>query len=189
MGEVLERPGRRAEVKVSRDEIVAFEFEMAPKKDGAGAHFHKQHVDSFYVVEGELELTVAGEVVHARPGDLVHVEPAVTLVQERELRARALSERAHARDALRRVHPADGRGRRSRSCGLRLLHRLAAQNAAHFSRVERVVVSELLSTAVAEQRGQAALPTRGSSSITSFERGLTAWTPPKCALRAVMPSG
>ena len=78
MGEILERPGRRAEVKVSRDEIVAFEFEMAPKKDGASVHFHKQHVDSFYVVEGELELTVASEVVHARPGDLVHVEPGVT---------------------------------------------------------------------------------------------------------------
>jgi mannose-6-phosphate isomerase-like protein (cupin superfamily) len=77
MGEILERPGRRAEVKVSRDEIVAFEFEMAPEKDGAGPHLHKRHVDSFYVVEGELELTVAGEVVHARPGDLVHVEPDV----------------------------------------------------------------------------------------------------------------
>ena len=31
MGEVLERRGRRAEVKVSRDEIVVFEFEMAPE--------------------------------------------------------------------------------------------------------------------------------------------------------------
>jgi quercetin dioxygenase-like cupin family protein len=75
MGEVLERPGRRAEVKVARDEIVVFEFEMAPEKDGAGPHFHKQHVDSFYVLDGELELTVAGEVVSARAGDLVHVEP------------------------------------------------------------------------------------------------------------------
>ena len=112
MGEVLERRGRRAEVKVSRDEIVAFEFEMAPEKDGAGPHFHKQHVDSFYVVEGELELTVAGEVVHARPGDLVHVEPGVMhSFRNARLGARALSERARARDALRRVHPADGRGR------------------------------------------------------------------------------
>ena len=77
MGEVLERSGRRAEVKVSHDEIVVFQFEMAPETNGAGPHFHKQHVDSFYVLDGELELTVAGEVVHARPGDLVHVEPDV----------------------------------------------------------------------------------------------------------------
>jgi quercetin dioxygenase-like cupin family protein len=77
VGEILERPGRRAEVKVSRDEIVAFEFEMAPEMNGAAPHFHKQHVDSFYVLEGELELTVAREVVNAHAGDLVHVEPDV----------------------------------------------------------------------------------------------------------------
>ncbi len=77
MGEILERSGRRAEVKVSRDEIVAFEFEMAPEMNGAGPHFHKQHVDSFYVLDGELALTVAGAVVQARPGDLVHIEPEV----------------------------------------------------------------------------------------------------------------
>ena len=77
MGEVLERPGRRAEVKVSRRELVLFEFEMAPETNGAGPHFHKQHVDSFYVLDGELELTVADQVVNARPGDLVHVEPDV----------------------------------------------------------------------------------------------------------------
>ena len=77
MGEVLERPGRRAEVKVSREELVVFEFHMAPKKDGAGPHFHKQHVDSFYVLDGELEFTVDGETVKAHAGELVHVEPGV----------------------------------------------------------------------------------------------------------------
>ena len=77
MGEVLERPGRRAEVKVSRDELVVFEFEMAPETDGTGPHFHKQHVDSFYVLEGELEVTVADETQHAHSGDFVHVAPGV----------------------------------------------------------------------------------------------------------------
>ena len=77
MGEVLERPGRRAEVKIAREELVMFEFEMAPEMDGAGPHFHKQHVDSFYVLEGELEVTVAGEIVHVRAGDLVHAAPGV----------------------------------------------------------------------------------------------------------------
>jgi quercetin dioxygenase-like cupin family protein len=77
MGEVLQRPGRRAEVKVARDELVVFEFDLDPKTHGAGPHFHEQHVDTFYVLEGEVELTVAGETVHARPGDLVHVPPGV----------------------------------------------------------------------------------------------------------------
>ena len=77
MGEILERPGRRAVVKVSREEIVLMEFEMEPETDGAGPHFHREHVDAFYVIEGELELTVAGETVHARPGELVHAAPGV----------------------------------------------------------------------------------------------------------------
>ena len=77
MGEIMERPGRRAVVKVSRKEIVLMEFEMEPETEGAGPHFHSEHVDSFYVVEGELEVTVAGETVHARPGELVHAAPGV----------------------------------------------------------------------------------------------------------------
>jgi mannose-6-phosphate isomerase-like protein (cupin superfamily) len=77
MGEILERPGRRAEVLVARDELVLFEFEMAPETDGAGPHFHEQHVDSFYVLEGEVELTVDGETVRARAGEFVHVPPGV----------------------------------------------------------------------------------------------------------------
>jgi quercetin dioxygenase-like cupin family protein len=77
LGEILERPGRRAEVKVSRDELVLFEFDMDPRTDGAGPHFHKQHVDSFYVLEGELELTVAGETVRAHTGELVHAAPGI----------------------------------------------------------------------------------------------------------------
>jgi quercetin dioxygenase-like cupin family protein len=77
VGEVLERPGRRAVVLVSREEIVLMEFRMQPRTDGAGPHFHKVHVDSFYVLEGELEVTVAGETVHAGPGELVHAPPHV----------------------------------------------------------------------------------------------------------------
>jgi hypothetical protein len=50
VGEVLERPGLRAEVKDARDELVLFEFEMASEMDGAGTHFHKEHVDSFYIL-------------------------------------------------------------------------------------------------------------------------------------------
>ena len=62
---------------VSCDELVLMEFEMEPETDGAGPHFHRQHVDSFYVLDGELEVTVAGKTVHAQEGELVHAPPNV----------------------------------------------------------------------------------------------------------------
>ena len=75
--EVLERPGRRAKVLVSRDEIVLLESVIEAGGGGAGPHFHKQHVDSFYVLEGELEVTVAGEVRSAGPGNLIYAAPEI----------------------------------------------------------------------------------------------------------------
>jgi quercetin dioxygenase-like cupin family protein len=75
--EVLERPGRRAVVLVSREELVLIESVVQPGGGGAGPHFHKLHVDSFYVLEGELEVTVDGETKRVRPGELVHAPPHV----------------------------------------------------------------------------------------------------------------
>ena len=113
MDEILERPGRRAVVKVSREEIVLMEFEMEPDTDGAGPHFHREHVDAFYVIEGELEVTVAGETVHARPGELVHAAPGVVhSFKNSSAAARPPAQHPHAGHALRRVHPEDGRGSR-----------------------------------------------------------------------------
>jgi quercetin dioxygenase-like cupin family protein len=75
--DVTERPGRRAKILIARDEIVLMEFEMEPETDSAGPHFHRRHVDSFYVLEGELEVTVAGEAVQAGPRTLVYAAPEV----------------------------------------------------------------------------------------------------------------
>src|SRR5690242_13625279 len=52
-------------------------MEVELESGGAGPHFHRQHVDSFYVLDGELELTVGGERIRARPGTLVAVPPEV----------------------------------------------------------------------------------------------------------------
>jgi mannose-6-phosphate isomerase-like protein (cupin superfamily) len=75
MVEVLERPGRRAEVLVARDELVLFRFEMDARTDGAGPHHHRAHVDSFLVLEGELEVMVDGETSTLGPGELAVVPP------------------------------------------------------------------------------------------------------------------
>jgi quercetin dioxygenase-like cupin family protein len=77
VGEVLTRPGRRAEVKLELDELVVFEFELDPETDGAGPHFHARHVDSFYVLEGELEVLIGDEPVQAKAGELVAAPPGV----------------------------------------------------------------------------------------------------------------
>jgi quercetin dioxygenase-like cupin family protein len=73
--EVLERPGRRAVVLASCDELVVIESVVEAGGGGAGPHFHKEHVDSFYVLEGELEVTVDGETKRLRPGEFVHAPP------------------------------------------------------------------------------------------------------------------
>jgi quercetin dioxygenase-like cupin family protein len=75
MGEVLTRRGRRAEVLISSEQVVVFQFEMEPRMDGASPHFHRRHVDSFYVLEGELEVTVDGEPNTFRAGDIAVATP------------------------------------------------------------------------------------------------------------------
>jgi mannose-6-phosphate isomerase-like protein (cupin superfamily) len=70
-GEVLTGPERLLRVKVSRDQLDLLEFEVGPDYEGPGPHFHKRHVDSFYVLEGELEFTVDGETVRAPAGTYV----------------------------------------------------------------------------------------------------------------------
>jgi quercetin dioxygenase-like cupin family protein len=75
MVEVLERPGRRAEVLVARDELVVFRFEMDARTHGAGPHHHRAHVDSFLVLEGELEVTVDGERKTLGAGEIAVVPP------------------------------------------------------------------------------------------------------------------
>ena len=76
-GELLERPGRRAWVRTERDELVVVEAELDGGTDGAGPHLHRRHVDSFYVLDGELELMVDGETIAAGPGTLVVAAPGV----------------------------------------------------------------------------------------------------------------
>jgi quercetin dioxygenase-like cupin family protein len=77
VGEVLTRPGRRAEVKLELHDLVVFEFALDPHTDGAGPHYHARHVDSFLVLEGELEVLVGEETVQAKAGDLVAAAPGV----------------------------------------------------------------------------------------------------------------
>jgi mannose-6-phosphate isomerase-like protein (cupin superfamily) len=70
-GEVLTSEERLLRVKLSRNELDVLEFEVGPDFEGPGPHLHKHHVDSFYVLEGELEFTVDGETIRVPAGTFV----------------------------------------------------------------------------------------------------------------------
>jgi mannose-6-phosphate isomerase-like protein (cupin superfamily) len=76
-GELFETEHRKLFVKASWEEMDLLEYDAGPGYEGAGPHFHKRHVDSFYVLEGELEFTVDGETLRAGPGTCVSVPPGV----------------------------------------------------------------------------------------------------------------
>jgi thiamine-phosphate pyrophosphorylase len=76
-GDRLTKEHRLALVKAVLPELDVLDYFVGPDYDGASRHLHLRHADCFYVLEGELELRVDGEVVHAGPGTSVVVPPGV----------------------------------------------------------------------------------------------------------------
>lgn len=63
-------------IKVARPELSLLEFEIKPG-GSVQPHFHKKHSDSFFILEGELEIHVGDEVVTAVPGTYALAPPSV----------------------------------------------------------------------------------------------------------------
>jgi mannose-6-phosphate isomerase-like protein (cupin superfamily) len=76
-GERLTSEHRLMLVKAVRPELDVLEYDADTEYEGAGAHYHARHADSFYVLEGELAFVVAGTPVRARAGSFVLVPPGV----------------------------------------------------------------------------------------------------------------
>lgn len=80
---VLLRPGEgerlneRIVVKIELPELSVNEVNVGPDFEGPGPHFHKEHVDAFYVLEGELEFINGTETLRAGPGTTVAVPPGI----------------------------------------------------------------------------------------------------------------
>jgi mannose-6-phosphate isomerase-like protein (cupin superfamily) len=70
-GERLEGTTRVATIKIARDEISFVEFELEPGFVGPDPHAHDDHIDSFYVLEGEPQFLLGDETVHLGPGSFV----------------------------------------------------------------------------------------------------------------------
>ena len=77
-GERLLRANRVALLKAALPELSFFEFTVDGRLGGPDPHHHDDQVDSFYALEGELEMTV-GEAKHrAGPGTLASIPRGVT---------------------------------------------------------------------------------------------------------------
>ena len=76
---VVDRPGLRVSLLVDVDEIAIVDVTSAP---GGSAptpplHVHERHVESFYLIAGELAFTAGGEELRATAGSWVQVPPTV----------------------------------------------------------------------------------------------------------------
>jgi quercetin dioxygenase-like cupin family protein len=70
-GERLETDTRVATIMVGREELALIEFELEPGFEGPDPHEHDDHVDSFYVLEGEPEFLMDGQTLRLGPGSFV----------------------------------------------------------------------------------------------------------------------
>jgi quercetin dioxygenase-like cupin family protein len=77
-GERLAANNRVATIKVGRDELALIEFELQPGFDGPDPHSHKDQIDSFYVLDGEVDFFVGDEWLRVPAGSFVAAPIGVT---------------------------------------------------------------------------------------------------------------
>lgn len=76
-GERLPAWKRVATIKIGREELSLIEFELEPGFEGPPPHSHEDHVDSFYVLDGEAEFELEGGRVVLGAGSFVAAPPGV----------------------------------------------------------------------------------------------------------------
>jgi quercetin dioxygenase-like cupin family protein len=70
-GERLEANTRVATIKAGREELALIEFELQAGFEGPDPHSHDDHVDSFYVLDGEVDFLVGDEWLRLGPRSFV----------------------------------------------------------------------------------------------------------------------
>ena len=109
-GERLETSIRVATIKIGRDEIALIEFELEPGFEGPDPHSHDDHIDSFYVLEGDAEFSFGDETLRLGAGSYVAAPLGVvhTFGNPGPGRTRLLNIHAPSvgfHDAMRRMTP------------------------------------------------------------------------------------
>lgn len=74
---VTDEPGLRVALLADVDEIAVAETWSEPGALSASPYLHRRHVESFYVLEGELTFTAGGRELRAGAGAWVQVPPGV----------------------------------------------------------------------------------------------------------------
>jgi quercetin dioxygenase-like cupin family protein len=77
-GERLETNNRVATIKIGREELALIEFELRAGFEGPDPHAHDDHIDSFYVLEGEADFLVEDEWHRVPAGSFVAAPIGVT---------------------------------------------------------------------------------------------------------------
>jgi mannose-6-phosphate isomerase-like protein (cupin superfamily) len=77
-GEHTERGERYHRILGELPEFEVIELRFGPDFEGVDPHSHDDHIDSFYVLAGEAEFLVGGEVFRAGPGTFVAAPIGVT---------------------------------------------------------------------------------------------------------------
>jgi len=70
-GDRLEANTRVATIKIGRDELSLIEFELEPGFEGPDPHAHDDHIDSFYVLDGEADFLMGNEKLRLGSGSFV----------------------------------------------------------------------------------------------------------------------
>jgi mannose-6-phosphate isomerase-like protein (cupin superfamily) len=70
-GERVERTSRYHRILAELPEVEVIELRFGPEFEGVDLHSHADHVDSFYVLDGEAEFTFGDETFRAGPGSWV----------------------------------------------------------------------------------------------------------------------
>jgi quercetin dioxygenase-like cupin family protein len=76
---VTDRPERMLRILGELEELIVTWFRYEPGQKGPDAHIHEHHTDAFYVLEGELELSLGPDLttMAAEPGTFVAAPPGV----------------------------------------------------------------------------------------------------------------
>jgi mannose-6-phosphate isomerase-like protein (cupin superfamily) len=70
-GERVPRGERYHRVLCELPALEVFELRFGPEFEGVEPHTHPDHADCFFVLEGEAEFTLNGELMRAGPGTFV----------------------------------------------------------------------------------------------------------------------
>jgi mannose-6-phosphate isomerase-like protein (cupin superfamily) len=76
-GVVADREGLRVALLADEEAVGIAEIRSSPDQPSPPPHFHRHHVESFYVLEGEMTFTAAGSKLRAAAGSWVQVPAGV----------------------------------------------------------------------------------------------------------------